>query len=143
MTSFVDLDPTHPGGLLVLAPGRSGASVRGWLEWPATEAYLRLRVTNARTEGYNRKIKQIKRVSCVRGVAGPLGLDVTGPVLDRVHPGAWLPRGSPNRQLRSMHSTPGRSPKRALRSVVMITRFLAAAVAAMIRSCARRWVPAR
>ncbi len=31
MTSFVDLDPTHPGGLLGLAPGRSGASVRAWL----------------------------------------------------------------------------------------------------------------
>jgi transposase len=30
--SFVDLDPTHPGGLLGLAPGRSGASVRGWLD---------------------------------------------------------------------------------------------------------------
>ncbi len=32
MTSFVDLDPTHPGGLLGLAPGRSGASVRGGLD---------------------------------------------------------------------------------------------------------------
>lgn len=31
---------------------------------PAIEAYLRLRVTIARTEGYNRTIKQIKRVSC-------------------------------------------------------------------------------
>jgi len=31
MTSFVDLDPAHRGGLLGLAPGRSGASVRGWL----------------------------------------------------------------------------------------------------------------
>jgi len=31
MTSFVDLDPTHPGGILGLAPGRSGTSVRGWL----------------------------------------------------------------------------------------------------------------
>lgn len=31
MTSFVDLDPAHPAGLLGLAPGRSGASVRGWL----------------------------------------------------------------------------------------------------------------
>jgi transposase len=31
MTSFVDLDPTRRGGLLGLAPGRSGASVRGWL----------------------------------------------------------------------------------------------------------------
>ncbi len=32
MTSFVDLDPAHPGGLLGLAPGRLGASVRGWLD---------------------------------------------------------------------------------------------------------------
>ena len=31
MTSFVDLDPDRAGGLLGLAPGRSGASVRGWL----------------------------------------------------------------------------------------------------------------
>ncbi len=31
MTSFVDLDPTHPAGLLGLAPGRSGAAVQGWL----------------------------------------------------------------------------------------------------------------
>lgn len=31
MTSFVDLDPGRAGGLLGLAPGRSGASVRGWL----------------------------------------------------------------------------------------------------------------
>ncbi len=31
MTSFVDLDPAHAGGLLGLAPGRSGASVHGWL----------------------------------------------------------------------------------------------------------------
>jgi transposase len=38
------------------------ATVETW--WPAVEAFLRLRVTNARTEGYNRKIKQIKRVAC-------------------------------------------------------------------------------
>ncbi len=31
MTSFVDLDPAHAGGLPGLAPGRSGTSVRGWL----------------------------------------------------------------------------------------------------------------
>jgi transposase len=37
MTSFVDLDPTHPGGLLGLAPGRSGASVRGWLSLQSME----------------------------------------------------------------------------------------------------------
>lgn len=41
---------------------RLAATVETW--WPAIEAYLALRVTNARTEGYNRKIKQIKRVSC-------------------------------------------------------------------------------
>ena len=32
--------------------------------WPAIEAVLRLRVTNARTEGANRVIKQLKRVGC-------------------------------------------------------------------------------
>src|SRR5664280_2267740 len=32
MTSFVDLDPSSPGGLLGLAPGRSGAAVTGWLD---------------------------------------------------------------------------------------------------------------
>jgi transposase len=37
MTSFVDLDPARPGGLLGLAPGRSGASVRGWLAQQSAE----------------------------------------------------------------------------------------------------------
>ena len=37
MTSFVDLDPAHPGGILGLAPGRSGASVRGWLALQSNE----------------------------------------------------------------------------------------------------------
>ena len=41
---------------------RRAGTVETW--WPVIEAYLRLRVTNARTEGYNSKIKQIKRVSC-------------------------------------------------------------------------------
>ena len=41
---------------------RLAATVETW--WPAIQAYLILRVTNARTEGYNRKIKQIKRVAC-------------------------------------------------------------------------------
>jgi hypothetical protein len=31
LTSFVDADPTRPGPLLGLTPGRSGACVRGWL----------------------------------------------------------------------------------------------------------------
>ena len=31
MTSIVDLDPTHPGGIIGLAPGRSGACVQAWL----------------------------------------------------------------------------------------------------------------
>jgi len=32
--------------------------------WPEIEGFLELGVTNARTEGYNRVIKQIKRVAC-------------------------------------------------------------------------------
>ncbi len=32
MTSFVDLDPGRPGGLLGLTPGRSGAAVEAWLD---------------------------------------------------------------------------------------------------------------
>ena len=32
--------------------------------WPEIEAFLELGVTNARTEGHNRVIKQIKRVTC-------------------------------------------------------------------------------
>jgi transposase len=31
MTSIVDLDPTHPRGILGVAPGRSGACVQAWL----------------------------------------------------------------------------------------------------------------
>jgi hypothetical protein len=42
-----------------------------------------------------------------------------------------------------MHSTPGRSPKRALRSPVRTTRPVEAAVAAMIKSCAPRLAPSR
>ena len=41
---------------------RLASTIETW--WLAVEAYLRLRVTNARPEGYNRKIKQIKRVAC-------------------------------------------------------------------------------
>ena len=41
---------------------RLAETVATW--WPAIEAYLRLRVTNARTEGGNRVIKQIKRTGC-------------------------------------------------------------------------------
>jgi transposase len=41
---------------------RLAGTIETW--WPAVEAFLRLRVTNARTEGYNRVIKQIKRVAC-------------------------------------------------------------------------------
>ena len=32
--------------------------------WPEIDAFLRLNITNARTEGSNRTIKQIKRVGC-------------------------------------------------------------------------------
>jgi transposase len=32
--------------------------------WPQILNFLHLRVTNARTEGYNRTIKTIKRIGC-------------------------------------------------------------------------------
>ena len=37
MTSFVDADPTRPGRLLGLAPGRSGACVKDWLAEQTTD----------------------------------------------------------------------------------------------------------
>jgi transposase len=40
--------------------------------WPQILNFLHLRVTNARTEGYNRTIKTIKRVSVNRLSAGRL-----------------------------------------------------------------------
>jgi len=41
---------------------RLAETIQTW--WPAVAAFLQLRVTNARTEGGNRVIKQIKRVGC-------------------------------------------------------------------------------
>ena len=41
---------------------RLAATIERW--WPEIEGFLQLGVTNARTEGYNRVIKQIKRVAC-------------------------------------------------------------------------------
>ena len=41
---------------------RLAGTIEKW--WPEIEAFLRLGVTNARTEGHNRVIKQIKRVAC-------------------------------------------------------------------------------
>lgn len=41
---------------------RLADTVQTW--WPAIEAFLRLPVTNARPEGTNRGIEQIKRVGC-------------------------------------------------------------------------------
>ena len=41
---------------------RLAETIQTW--WPAIEAFLRLRITNARTGGANRVIKQIKRVGC-------------------------------------------------------------------------------
>jgi hypothetical protein len=44
-------------------PGRSNRiTIDTW--WPEIEAFLRLNITNARTEGSNRIIKQLKRVGC-------------------------------------------------------------------------------
>jgi transposase len=41
---------------------RLAATIHAW--WPQIEGFLELGVTNARTEGYNRVIKQVKRVAC-------------------------------------------------------------------------------
>jgi transposase len=37
MTSIVDLDPSHPGGIIGLAPGRSGACVEAWMSLQSKE----------------------------------------------------------------------------------------------------------
>jgi len=37
MTSIVDLDPAHPGGIIGLAPGRSGACVEAWMSLQSKE----------------------------------------------------------------------------------------------------------
>ena len=37
MTSIVDLDPTHPGGIIGLTPGRSGACVEAWMSLQTKE----------------------------------------------------------------------------------------------------------
>jgi len=56
---------------------RLATTLETW--WPAIQAYLALRITNARPEGYNRKIKQIKRVACGDLVVStPVGPRVTG-----------------------------------------------------------------
>ena len=41
---------------------RLATTIERW--WPETEGFLQLDVTNARTEGHNRVIKQVKRVAC-------------------------------------------------------------------------------
>ena len=41
---------------------RLAGTITTW--WPEIEAFLQLGITNARTEGCNRVIKQIKHVAC-------------------------------------------------------------------------------
>jgi len=41
---------------------RLASTIERW--WPEIEGFLQLGITNARTEGHNRVIKQIKRVAC-------------------------------------------------------------------------------
>ncbi|MGC5249674.1 ISL3 family transposase, partial [Gordonia sp. DT219] len=41
---------------------RLASTIETW--WPAVLAFLRTGITNARTEGYNRLVKQVKRVAC-------------------------------------------------------------------------------
>ena len=44
MTSFVDLDPTRPGGIIGLTPGRSGSSVTAWMALQSNEFRAGVRV---------------------------------------------------------------------------------------------------
>lgn len=41
---------------------RLAATIETW--WPAILAFIDTGITNARTEGYNRLVKQVKRVAC-------------------------------------------------------------------------------
>ena len=41
---------------------RLAATIETW--WPAILAFLHSGLTNARTEGYNRLVKQVKRAAC-------------------------------------------------------------------------------
>ncbi len=50
----LDRDPTNEIG--------AATTIETW--WPEIEAFLMTKITNARTEGGNRVIKQIKRVAC-------------------------------------------------------------------------------
>ena len=81
MTSFVYLDLSRPGGILGLTPGHPGSSVTEWIALHSNEfragvqvvaidpsapyaAGISTALPNARTEGQNRMIKQIKCVAC-------------------------------------------------------------------------------
>jgi transposase len=44
MTSIVDLDPARRGGIIGLAPGRSGACVEGWLALQSSDFRAKVRV---------------------------------------------------------------------------------------------------
>ena len=56
MTSIVDLDPTHPGGIIGLAPGRSGASVKDWIPLQTGEFQGR------RESGGDRPVRPVRRL---------------------------------------------------------------------------------
>jgi len=58
--------PLAPGPARQPSADRSAATrpTRATPPTPEIEGFLKLGVTNARTEGYNRVIKQVKRVAC-------------------------------------------------------------------------------
>ncbi len=62
---------------------RRSGTIEKW--WPEIEGFLELGVTNARTEGNNRVIKQINRVAC--GFAKPGQLRKAHNVAQRSHHG--------------------------------------------------------
>jgi len=57
----LDVFYSHAAHVNIPELTRLATTIETW--WPAVEAFLHLRVTNARTEGYNTNIKLIKRTA--------------------------------------------------------------------------------
>ncbi len=57
----LDVFYSHAARVAVPELTRLATTIETW--WPQVEAFLQLRVTNARTEGYNTNIKLIKRTA--------------------------------------------------------------------------------
>ena len=106
----LDLFYRHAARAAIPELTRLATTIETW--WPAVEAFLQLRVTNARTEGYNTNIKLIKRTA--RGFAARPTTSVVS-----CSPTRQPPRDQPSRN-RQIHASPRRArfqPYAALRTL--------------------------